>query len=172
MIKTFTFIFSCVKASKKYFLSAFLFSFLLFACNQERDPCLQPTTVSCRIRTIRPLTDSTVADTLLKNPLWVAIDSLNGIQYPAGTAYFSLLMSPITDSCRYSLQPDTASIVKDTLTFYYKRKLQFLSNACGYTYYFSLLNINTTNHLIDSVKINNADVNGNVNSPEHVQIYF
>ena len=150
----------------------FCFSVFLFSCEQERDPCLQPTTVPLRVVAKQIVSDSSVIDTLLPKPVWIAIDSLRGFQFPPRTSLFQLLLSPLVDTCRYALQPDSSVASFDTLTFFYGRKLQFISNACGYTYFFSLQRINTTKHNIDSVAINNADVTSNANTPEHVQIFF
>ena len=149
------------------------FFVLLVACEQERDPCLQPTSVSMRVVAKRPITDTTVTDSLLPHPIWLRIDTSLGILYPKKTGQFSLLLSPLADSCSYALVPDSAAInSRDTLTFVYDRRLQFLSNACGFSYFYSLQRVRTSRHNIDSVKIINADVNLNASSPEHVQIYL
>lgn len=148
---------------------------LLFtmSCSIDRDPCLLPTTTSMRLGTYQVVdSNGAVIDTFLPKPIWIAIDSNRGIQFADKTAKYSLQLSSVTDSCRYAIQPDSALAFFDTLIFYYDRHLQFLSNSCGYTYYFSLKNIRTTYHQIDSVKISNAEVNSDANSQEHVQIYF
>lgn len=150
-------------------LSVVLF---LFACEQERDPCLQPTTVPLRIRAVKPVSDTTVTDSLLPHPLWIAIDSGRGVIFPENSSVFNILLSPLSDSCRYAVQPDSAVAARDTLVFYYSKHLQFLSNACGYTYFYTLLHIGSTHHLLDSVKINNDDVTSNANTPDHVQVFF
>jgi hypothetical protein len=149
------------------------FFLLLIACEQERDPCLQPITATMRVIAKQPLTDTTSIDTLLPHPVWFRVDTAIGLLYSKETARFSLLLSPLADSATYVLAPDSAAIAsKDTLTFFYERKLQFLSNACGFTYFYSLQKIRSSSHNIDSVKIVNNDVNLNASSPEHVQIFF
>lgn len=158
--------------------SVFVFIILLLfeagfsSCEQERDPCLQPTSVSLRVHTLQSLPDLSVADTLLPDPVWLVVDSFKGWKFSQNSSRFSLSLSPQADSCRLAVQPDTASLAMDTLVFYYSRSLQFLSNACGYAYFFNLEKINHTRHLIDSVVILNNEVNSNVNTPEHVQIFF
>ena len=147
--------------------------FFLTACEQDRDPCLQPTSVPMRVIAKRPLTDSMFVDSLLPDPVWLRIDTALGLVYPSNTSSFSLLLSPLTDSCSYALMPDSSAVNSiDTLTFYYNRNLHFLSNACGFTYFFSLQRISTTTNNIDSVRIINSDVNLNASAPEHVQIFF
>jgi len=143
------------------------------SCTVDRDPCLLPTNTSLRLGAYQ-VNDSNnaIIDSFLPKPVWIAIDSARGIQFTDKTAKFSLRLSSVTDSCRYALQPDSAIAAFDTLTFYYDRHLQFLSNPCGYTHYFSLKHIRSTYHQVDSVRISNAEVNSDANSPEHVQIYF
>ena len=158
--------------TKKYWLLCFCLLVLFCACEQDRDPCLQPTNVYLRVKALRHVTDTTFADTLLVHPRWTAIDTGVTLVYLPKTSAFNLLLNPKSDSCRYALQADSAVNVFDTLTFYYDHRLQFLSNACGYTYFYTLHNISTTLHNLDSVKLKNEDVNSNVNTPEHVQVFF
>ena len=153
-----------------FLLCVFIVAFA--SCEQERDPCLQPTTAYLRIRSMKNVSDSTVADSLLPNPQWIAIDSAVILQFSKKSSGFSLSLNPLADSARYALQPDSAITSYDTLTFYYGRKLQFLSNACGYTYFYILRDIKATLHNIDSFRIKNDEVNGNVNTPQHVQVFF
>jgi hypothetical protein len=133
---------------------------------------LQPTTVPVRVVTKQYLADTSFVDSLLPKPIWRAIDSGVSFTYLEDVSHFPLLLSPLADSCRYALQPDSAIASFDTIQFYYTRRLQFLSNACGFTHFYSLDKVTTTRHNIDSVKITNTDVNLNASSPEHVQIIF
>jgi hypothetical protein len=65
----------------------------------------------------------------------------------------------------------------DTLTFYYSRKLQFLSNACGYTDFYNIDSLHYTNLAkdslsnIDSIQNTNRRVTNNVNT-KHLKIYI
>jgi len=154
------------------FIILLVLSFGFYSCEQERDPCLEPTSVSLRVHSLHHLPDGTITDTLLPDPAWLVADSFKGWKFSQNSSQFALSLSPLADSCRLVIQPDTASMALDTLTFYYSRSLQFLSNACGYTYFFNLERIIHTQHLIESVVIKNPDVNSNVNTPEHVQIFF
>jgi hypothetical protein len=150
--------------------------FLFFtACDQERDPCLQPTSFSVRIGCYTPPDTGTIpVDTALPNIIVGALDNDSAIYWIVGAdniSKFELILNPQADSCRWFIRPDSAVNVVDTLSFYYDRRLQFISNACGYSYYYSLQRVNSTRHSIDSVKIKDADVNNNANT-EHVQIYY
>lgn len=156
---------------KLWLLAGLLFTGLI-SCEQERDPCLQPTTAYLRVRSVKMVSDTTHVDTLLTNPRWIAIDSQVALVFDRRTAAFNLLLNPSADSARYALQPDSAVAAYDTLVFYYERRLKFLSNACGYTYFYTLHDVKSTHHELDSVLIRNNDVDGNVNTPEHVQVYL
>ena len=146
---------------------------VIASCSVDRDPCLLPKNTSMRLGTYQLVdTNNAVIDSFLPKPIWIAIDSNRGIQFLDNSSKFSLQLSSITDSCRYTLQPDSAIASYDTLTFYYERRLQFLSNSCGYTYFFLLKNIRTTLNNIDSVKLTNPEVNSDANTQEHVQIFF
>lgn len=145
---------------------------LTTSCEQERDPCLQPKTAPVRLVAKRPVTDTTSIDTLLPRPLWIGIDSAFAIRFPERTSGFQLLLSPLADSCSYALQADSSVNRFDTLKFYYRRKLQFLSNACGFTHFYTLDSVVNTRYQIDSVKITNADVDQNASSRENIQIFF
>ncbi|HRO43763.1 MAG TPA: DUF6452 family protein [Flavipsychrobacter sp.] len=149
-----------------------LTAYCLSSCEQQRDPCLQPTTAYLRLRSMKNVADTTVADSLLPNPRWSAIDSGVTLIFGRRTGSFSLSLNASADSSRYAIQPDSAVFSFDTLTFFYDRRLQFLSNACGYTYFYNLRSIKTTNHNVDSVLLRNNEVNGNVNTPDHVQVFF
>ncbi|MBS1588106.1 MAG: hypothetical protein JST52_00685 [Bacteroidetes bacterium] len=164
-----------IKSKNKYGFSGLLILLIIagvISCETQRDPCLQPVSVYMRVRSVKALSDTTVADSLLPNPRWIAIDSQVALVFSKQTASFLLPLNPASDSARFALQPDSSILMFDTLTFFYDRKLNFISNACGYCYFFGLHSISTTKHVLDSVRIRNTDVNGNVNTPDHVQVFF
>jgi hypothetical protein len=161
-----------IKKDIRPLLIILLLSALWISCDSVRDPCLQPTTVPLRIIAKKAISDTTSVDTLLPHPYWFTVDSLDTIKYGIKVSRFSLQLSPVSDSCRFALQPDSAVALRDTISFYYVRRLQFISNECGFTHFYTLQSIKTTNHLIDSIRINNADVNQTASSPDHVQIFF
>lgn len=157
----------------KTILVAF-FCVLFLSCQQERNPCLFPTAVNLRLKSISKLTNS---DTIFNRFNLIAIDNdtLKYLYYgQKDINRFSLRLSPQQDSCRYIIQTDSSLGILDTLDFYYKRKLQYISDGCGYTYFFDLNNIKHTKHQIDSIALINSEINTNVNTNplEHVQIYF
>lgn len=158
-----------------------LFSVAWVACTQTRQPCAQPKTVYVNAACYHVVADTNnvaiVADTLLPNPLIGVIDTAGkGAYFYYGQRnifQFSMFLNPNSDTCRWFINTDSTFTPKsfDTLTFVYQSKLQFLSNACGYTYYYNLLGVSTTHNNIDSIILENTNVTSNVNV-EHLKIYI
>ena len=139
----------------------------LQACTkEERDPCLQPRTTLLRAHAVRHDSSGAQVDTLLPNPLLFPL-SRGGIRYVYGgvkrTSSLSFSLSNIDSVSAWILRPDSAVASQDTITFYYDRQLRFLSNACGYTYFYNLQRITTTTNLIDSAILQRPDVTTDVN---------
>lgn len=156
---------------------------VLMACETGRDPCLQPVNVAVKLRFYQKAADTGAAfrDTLLPNMLINPLDNpavytVSGVK---SVSSYNIRLSPLDDVCRWYLQPDSARPDRrDTITFRYERRLHFISNACGYTYYFNLSNVKPsgrvlgdTIHSIDSIVIADRDVNGDAGK-EHVKVYF
>ena len=137
--------------------------------------CLTPKIAILNIKTMH-LTDSNstvFADTGLPAAIFGAVTAtgLTELIYSRQST-FSISLSPVTNGCKWIFTPDSAgSPLFDTLTFYYQRELQFLSNACGYTYFYNIDSVKTTHFNIDSVHITNTSVTNNVNT-KHLQIYI
>jgi hypothetical protein len=151
--------------------AALLALILIYSCKkeEEREPCLQPTTIQLHVKTMRRADSGlAVLDTLLPFPL---LRPLSGqptqYVYDFGrrpTQALAMSLNQVADSCRWSIQPDSAATsLRDTLTFYYSRQPRFLSNACGYTTFYDLKDYRTTTHAIDSVILQNASVTNDVN---------
>ncbi len=167
------------------------------ACNQERQPCLTPTTASFNIEFIHLTTDTTTVatDTSLPSAAFIPMNGTGSsyVYFYPQQATFTLSLSAETDSCKWVFVPDSANRSQqpdgnlaqwisllfqdslasqaDTMTFYYKRNLTFLSNACGYAYFYSLDSAHSTQHNVDSLKINNTSVTNNVNTTQ-LKIYI
>lgn len=146
------------------------------ACSkQERDPCLQPRQALMRAHAYRHAdTGSAILDTLLPAPVLIPLSG-QPVQYyyfsTPRSAQLSFTLSGAADSSRWVIRPDTASLLADTFTVFYDRQLRFLSNACGYTHFFSLKQIVYTTHALDSAIISNADVTTDANV-EHLKLYY
>lgn len=155
-------------------IGLFLPLLLVFAAckdEDERDPCFEPKNIYLSAGAYRTDTGASVRDTALPNLILGPVDSVRFLDFDANSRKFLLFLSPLQDSCRYYLQPDSGVSPMDTLTFLYTRRLEFLSNACGYTYFFNLQQVRHTRHMIDSVRIASFDVTNNA-STEHLRVYF
>lgn len=147
----------------------------LYACNTERGPCLEPLAAKVNVRCYQHVdSNNTYVDTLLPNANFVSLDIDSARYWYWGAkeiSSFSIVLSPLRDTARWAIVPDSATAAADTLTFIYSRKLKFVSNACGYSYTYSLQQVLATRKNIDSVYIGNTDVTTKAGS-EHVKLYF
>lgn len=148
---------------------------VLASCGKEqRDPCLQPRDAVLRLHCMHYVdTAGTPSDTLLPNPLLIPIDSktpyiFGGVKRLSS---FPVSLSEVSDSCQWVLRPDSASSVADTINFFYTRNLHFISNACGYTYFFHVDRVTTTRNAIDSAILVKADVSTD-NTSEHLRLIY
>ncbi len=125
------------------------------------------------MKTVRLNAAGTAIDSPIAAALLIAVtDSGKVGMISAKSSTFVLSLSPLADSAIWYFAADTsAGSPLDTLTFRYERQRQFISNACGYAYYFSLKNVLTTHNIIDSITITNASVTNNVNT-SHLQVFI
>ena len=138
----------------------------LAACTQERQPCLQPRTAQLRAGAYRFAdTGTAILDTSLPNPLLEPLGAQQGVVFYYGGPNTKLLLhlDQTADSTRYVIQPDSANSLVDTLTIYHDRQTVFLSQACGYTIYYTIGRVAWTRNSLDSVFITNPEVNSNAN---------
>ena len=116
----------------------------------------------------------TQKDTLLPAARMVTLDEENQFAfYPfsATPNKLSIALNPASESLRYQLQFDTAVAFYDTLTFFYKPSLHFISNACGYTYYYAIDIVHFTNNALDSIAYPDKNVT-NEAGKTNIQFYF
>jgi len=143
------------------------------ACQRIADPCLQPKNVYVRIGTFQPAdTGSLGKDSLLPNPI-VGYAETNQIIYIGGKKVkdFYMQVSPMKDSVKWFITPDSTSAALDTITLYYQRNLVFLSKSCGYTYNYVINDFKYTFNRIDSVKLMNGNIDGKADV-QHVKIFY
>ncbi len=150
------------------------------SCTQQRQPCMTPKIATLTMETIHFSTDtsSITSDTVIPAATFIPIVLGNATEqittYPS-QATFTLSLSPDSTVCQWAFTTDSIQYQhiynSDTLTFFYERNLKFLSNACGYTYFYKLDSVHTTNHNIDSLHILNTSVTNNVKT-KHLQIYM
>ncbi len=156
-----------------------LLSSAFMACQQDRDPCLDPKIQKLIMGAYTTLDSPagviTIFTSSLPSPIITPIGaaSVNPIYYGINSQghSFALSLSSVSDSCQYFVQADTTLPVGDTVSFNYTRQLDFLSNACGYTYFYNLLQISNTGHNIDSIVLENPGITTNVNV-ENIKVYF
>lgn len=156
----------------------FWISLIALSCAQERPPCLVPQDVWVRVGCYRWDQNAEgrgEQDSFLLHPLYGYVDSGAVFLLEPRTSKFSLLLSPHEDQTAVWLLGDSSRIGdpfhRDTIEFHYQRRLHFISDACGYTYYYQLTGVDYTRHQLDSVRIMEDQVTDNVNL-EHVKIYF
>jgi hypothetical protein len=160
---------------KSVFLSflALVLTNAFLSCTTSRNPCLEPKVAKLSISCYQFKVDSYI-DTALPNANFVSldIDSARFWYWGAnGQSKFDLVLSPLQDSSRWILQADSAFSPIDTLTFFYTRNLKFISNACGYSYDYTISRVVATSRNLDSVKITNNLVTTKA-GVENVKIYF
>jgi hypothetical protein len=147
-----------------------LATLLTGSCTQERQPCLVPKTASLNIECVHFATDSatTPVDTLLPMAIFGAATNsgFHGFIYTPNSS-FILSLAPDSGVCQWLMTTDSFYVVPDTLTFFYQKQLKFISNACGYTDFFSLDSVHSTHNSIDSIIILNRSV---TNDPKVKQL--
>jgi hypothetical protein len=86
---------------------------------------------------------------------------------PRNSVFMSL--DPLADSSRFYLRLDSIA-TPDTITFRYTRKPSFVSPGCGFATFFTLDTVLTTYNTIDSLHINNREVNSS--NDTHISLFF
>ena len=142
-------------------------------CEQQRNPCLEPRTYYLKLKTYKSAdTGIAGADSILPAAMVGFVDTPLLFGAIGKRNDFSGPLSAVKDSIKWFVMPDTAQPQNgDTITFFYNRKLTFLSTACGYTYVYSLYDLKTTNNSIDSARIENTEVTKNVETV-HVKVFY
>lgn len=145
------------------------------ACTQDRQPCLTPKTANLILYSKHKTSDTATvfSDTLLPSAQFKALTPAGekGFLYLGQNQKFSIPLSHDTGSCVWLFRPDTIGTTFDTITFYYRPHAEFLSNACGYTYFHTLDSVRARGGIIDSVHILDKAVTNNVNTT-HLYLYI
>lgn len=111
-------------------------------------------------------------DTTLLNSRISLIDVERPIIFPSSnTGSIYPLLNPDTNVQRYSIQFDSTIARFDTFTLFYKTNLHFISNACGYTFFYNLDSVRHTSNVIDSMWIRDFVVGNDANAI-NVSFYF
>ncbi len=159
--------------------------FLLESCAKTEQECFAPRSVSAQVGFMvidtmvkldslsRPDTTIRIADTGMFYPTLTSLDMDSNIifQGDRDVSRLLLFLNPDTTSIRYILKTNRDSAVVDTITIDYEPYNHFISNSCGYTYYYNIKNVHSTNYWVDSVRINQADVTASAQQ-RHLILYF
>jgi hypothetical protein len=164
---------------------------LLFAACKPKDPdCYQSTlvlnfsqfkerhldTVTITIDSSSTFVDTIqkVADSIMPAPEMLVLDedsaySVSGKEVVKLPCPFN----PAKDSIRYRFRADTSDTQYDTLTFFYTSTPHFINNNCGYTYYYNLDRVKSTNHVLDSSYIISPSLtDDNTNKAQNANVIF
>lgn len=110
--------------------------------------------------------DTTYRDTFLPISLFRVVNEdsvfqFMGVESNIGGFY----LNAAKDSIQYLFTPDTSLVnVFDTLTLHYTPLLHFISNNCGYNYYFNINEVQSTKRFVDSIFIVNNSVTNDINT--------
>lgn len=164
-----------------------IFALGIFSCEKSGPECYVPVNIITRNKfvvkqiirydstrnedSITIQVDTTVVsykDTGLKAPAMFTIDMpQNIISYGGKNAsVLGVPLEPQIPSLRYVLQFDTAVASYDTISYFYKTKNYFISNACGYTNSFYIDSIHITKNTLDSIGI----INHKIESGNDIQV--
>lgn len=164
--------------------------FGLASCEKDGPQCYEPTVVRAAVafvvidtQTIKTSVDSTTQkdtlvyksrdSTMLASEMKILNETLpyKIIGTDPNLGIIHIAFNPDKDSTSYTFRADTAASVRDTITFFYSPVVHFISNSCGYNYYYNINNVKFTRNLFDSVAIVNSNVTNNIKD-RHVQLYF
>lgn len=112
-------------------------------------------------------------DSIMNFPEMLVLDEDSA--YGVAGKEIAMLPSPFNPakaSIKYRFSADTTvKTLFDTLTFYYTPTPHFINNSCGYTYYYNLDSVKTTNNMLDSTFVGNPSLTDK-NKEANVIFYF
>lgn len=158
---------------------------LLSSCKKDFQECYVPKSVSVKVYfkvtdTIRNVDANgyvtlkiDTRDTALNRPSLTSLgmDSSIKFQGERGISNMFLFLNSDTSQIRYAFKRSEDATLTDTLTFSYDHYPQFISNACGYTYNYTLNAVSSTRLSIKEALINDANVTSSAQS-KNIFIYI
>jgi hypothetical protein len=159
-------------SSMKYIFGLIAILLIFAACEDETKTCDQTLIADLGINfkkdTLLDEINSKVTDTTWPKVTLTALGKDTIISnVPRSQVFVSL--SPLSDTSSFYLKLDSTKIA-DTLTFIYARKPNFVSAGCGFATFFTLDKVISTFHTIDSIHINNKEVNSS--NDTHLSLFF
>ena len=136
----------------------------IHACNLNRG-CDKPTKFPVETGFYNSLS---LKDTLLKDVTLYGIGREDSLLYnDIDTNRLKYRLSPFSDTTKIVLH---AFSKVDTLTFYYNRHLELVSQSCGFAMFFDIKEINFTKNFIDSLFL--IDHSLDASKTEHLQVFI
>ena len=156
---------------KQFLVLAVVALVTVMACSDETKVCDQASATDMRIRFKRD-SSGIIRDTTMPAVTLYALNKDSIYRKQAVSSVF-LSLSPVADSSRFYLKVDTLTTTKpDTLIFRYTRKPNFISPGCGFSTFFSLDTVISTNHTIQSFIVNQSEITSTLNDTAHITLYF
>lgn len=160
------------KFGNKILLTLFVLVFVMLSCATD-DECRQDTTVEMGMEFYRMKYSSSsenyvpVVDTLYKYVSGLDVDSL--LLDSLKTTYVYVPLRNDSDNTSFVIT-SAKTMISDTLTVFYKKSESLVSLECGCVTYYNIIAAESTPNLIDSVVIENSDIN--LISQKNIRIYF
>lgn len=166
-----------------------LLSLATSSCTKEQD-CHIPTDITAKLvfgtKELRDSiinTDSVVIDTtyIFYRDSLMELPTMETFSYDTnfiikglrGVSTLPFSLDPDTTTIQYIVYPnyDETPNIKDTLTVTYKSHLFFISNSCGFTYNYEIVDAHATFNVFDSISISEREVSTD-GSKRHIRLYF
>lgn len=175
-----------MKIFYKYLLAAIAIAGIFISCEPDEPDCYEPNNVRCNLAFVRKQLDAdtdtvqgrviinyteSFFDTFMISPRATLLqDSGAGLVITGiNTNVLPVVLNPDKNHIAYKIQLDTTVPEFDTVDIFYHSTLHFISNSCGYTYYFGLDSMRSTYNYLDSSYIFNPSVT-NTASDLHVKL--
>ena len=157
----------------------------IFSCTQE-DDCYVPRSVYAKFGfksrdslinydvNGRDSSKLIIADTPLYYPSFSSKGTPQDIKIMADAnraIYMSVPLNPDADSINYLFQPNSDTPIIDSITIFYSHKYHFISNNCGYTYYYNIDSLKYSKLIIDSIGINKSEITQNA-TDQNLYLFF
>ncbi|HTO14663.1 MAG TPA: DUF6452 family protein [Edaphocola sp.] len=162
------------------------FMTLISSCTKDVQECYTPTNVPLVVgfRVIdtvvkvdslnRPDTTVEFRDTALYFPLLHTTvgDTFYSFQGDRSSTGMGIFLNPDTNYMQYLLQPNQDVPLLDTINIYYDHQEHFISNDCGYTYFYNIKQLKggSPRKLLDSFEITNPEVS--TTQKRNISLYF
>jgi hypothetical protein len=144
-------------------------SIVAYTSCKKKDICLQYSNYTANARFATYTDSNKLKDTFLPKPL-IIYGTFGNIYNNANRA--SMYLNGATLYTQVLLYPDSAvTNVVDTVTFFYKPSLHFVSKECGYNYYYTIDSIKHKGNAIKKINVLTKAVTEKQNTTHFEVIY-